>query len=61
MRCLDEWDVFLDPANRSVAAGMLVRPPWSMVTDGSLMVPKLLLKLNLSSSPHKYVISWYEC
>lgn len=24
MRCLDEWDVFLDPANRSVAAKMLV-------------------------------------
>jgi DNA repair exonuclease SbcCD ATPase subunit len=24
MRCLDEWDVFLDPANRSVAAQMLV-------------------------------------
>lgn len=24
MRCLDEWDVFLDSANRSVAARMLV-------------------------------------
>jgi hypothetical protein len=62
MRCLDEWDVFLDPANRSVAAGMLVRPPLDgMVTDDSLMVPKPRLKLNLSSSPLKYVISLYEC
>lgn len=27
IRCLDEWDVFLDTANRTVAAGMLVRAP----------------------------------
>jgi hypothetical protein len=37
MRCLDEWDVFLDPANRSVAAKMLVGPgpSWLIEMVGS--------------------------
>jgi DNA repair exonuclease SbcCD ATPase subunit len=38
MRCLDEWDVFLDPANRSVAAKMLVSHSMSSLGEQELMV-----------------------
>jgi len=61
IRCLDEWDVFLDTANRSVAAGMLVCVLDKIWADGSLMVPRLVLKLNSSSSPLKYVIFSDSC
>lgn len=57
IRCLDEWDVFLDAANRGVAAQMLVRLTVTVMMISNILIlcswtgQRLLTVLSISSSP----------
>lgn len=41
LRCLDEWDVFLDSANRRIAAGLLVSVTEALLLTGRLKAQKI--------------------